>query len=136
MQRVRIILSGLWVARMLSSLQGDSVRLSDPAVLRDLVSGTTEMAVTDSVILVLSVIMAVPIVMTFLSLTLNFPAVRVVNLAAGAFFVLFELFFLGFVYIHGPAYEMFWGMAYLAFASLVVWYAWRWPKEEQVQITS
>jgi hypothetical protein len=38
---VRIILSSLWVARTLSSLQGDSTRFHDPVALKELVAGTS-----------------------------------------------------------------------------------------------
>ena len=127
---VRIILSALWVARMLSSLQGDSTRFHDPVALNELVSGTSEIPVTDTMLLILSIILSIPIFMSFLSLTLNAKANRRVNLSIGIFFVLFELMFLIFVYSQAPAYEMFWGFAYLIFAALVVRYAWQWPKQE------
>ena len=127
---VRIILSALWVARMLSSLQGDSTRLHDPVALKELVAGTTEITVTNELLLVMSIIMAVPIFMSFLSLTLKDKANRWANLLVGIFFVAWELIFLIFVYVQAPAYEIFWGIAYLVFAALVVWYAWKWPKQE------
>jgi len=127
---VRIILSALWVARMLSSLQGDSTRFHDPVALKELVTGTSEIPVTNTMLLVLSIILAIPIFMSFLSLTLKDKANRRVNLSTGIFFVLFELIFLIFVYSQAPAYEMFWGFAYLVFAALVVGYAWKWPKQE------
>ena len=128
MAKVRIILSALWGARMLSSLQGDAVRLSDPMVLKELVAGTAE--VTEAMLLGFSVILAIPILMTFLSLTLRYPTVRWTNLIIGVFFVLFELYFMFTFYIHDPAYEIFWGIAYLLFALLVVWFAWQWPEQE------
>ena len=128
MARVRIILSALWVARMLSSLQGDTVRLSDSVVLKELVAGTAE--VTEAMLLGFSVILAVPILMSFLSLTLKYPTVRWANLIIGSFFVLFELYFLISFYLQDPAYELFWGIAYLSFALLVVWYAWQWSEPE------
>lgn len=127
---VRIILSVLWVARMLSSLQGDSTRFHDPVALKELVAGTTEITVTNEMLLVLSIILAVPIFMSFLSLTLKDKANRWANLIIGVFFVVWELVFLIFVYLQDPAYEIFWGIAYLVFAALVVWYAWKWPKQE------
>ena len=127
---VRIILSALWVARMLSSLQGDSTRFHDPVALKELVAGTTEITVTNEMLLVLSIIMAVPIFMSFLSLTLKDKANRWANLSVGIFFVVWELVFLIFVYSQDAAYEIFWGIAYLVFAALVVWYAWKWPKQE------
>ena len=126
---VRIILSGLWVARMLSSLQGDSTRFHDPVALKELVAGTTEITVTNEMLLVLSIILAVPIFMSFLSLTLKDKANRWANLIIGVFFVVWELVFLIFVYLQDPAYEIFWGIAYLVFVALVVWYAWKWPKQ-------
>ena len=132
---VKIILSALWAARMLSSLQGDSTRLHDPVALKELVAGTTEITVTNELLLVMSIIMAVPIFMSFLSLTLKDKANRWANLIIGTFFVLFELYFLISFYLQDPAYELFWGIAYLSFALLVVWYAWKWPKEERVEIT-
>ena len=127
---VRIILSALWVARMLSGLQGDSTRLHDPVALKELVAGTTEITVTNEMLLVLSIILAVPIFMSFLSLTLKDKANRWANLIIGVFFVVWELVFLIFVYLQDPAYEIFWGIAYLVFVALVVWYAWKWPKQE------
>ena len=127
---VRIILSALWVARMLSGLQGDSARLHDPVALKELVAGTTEITVTNEMILVMSIIMAVPIFMSFLSLTLKDKANRWANLIIGVFFVVWELVFLIFVYSQDAVYEIFWGIAYLVFVALVVWYAWKWPKQE------
>ena len=127
---VRIILSALWVARMLSGLQGDSTRLHDPVALKELVAGTTEITVTNEMLLVLSIILAVPIFMSFLSLTLKDKANRWANLIIGVFFVAWELVFLIFVYSQDAAYEIFWGIAYLVFVALVVWYAWKWPKQE------
>ena len=126
---VRIILSGLWVARVLSGLQGDSTRFHDPVALNELVAGTTDIPVTNAMLLVLSIILAILIVMSFLSLTLKDKANRRANLSTGIFFVVWELIFLVFVYSQAPVYEIFWGFAYLIFASLVVWNAWKWPKQ-------
>ena len=127
---VRIILSGLWVARVLSGLQGDSTRFHDPVALNELVAGTTDIPVTNAMLLVLSIILAIPIVMSFLSLTLKDKANRRANLSTGIFFVVWELIFLIFVYSQAPVYEIFWGFAYLLFVALVVFYAWKWPKQE------
>lgn len=127
---VRIILSALWAARVLSGLQGDSTRLHDPVALNELVAGTTDVPVTNEMLLVLSIILAIPIGMSFLSLVLKEKANRRANLGAGIFFVAWEIFFLISVYSQDPGYEMFWGIAYLLFVALVVWYAWKWPKQE------
>jgi hypothetical protein len=129
---VRIILSALWAARMLSGLQGDATRLHDPVALKKLVTGATEVPVTNELLLVMSIIFVVPIFMSFLSLTLKDKANRRANLAVGIFFVAFDLIFLGLALFLWPfsVYETFWGIAYPVFTALVVWYAWRWPKQE------
>ena len=132
---VRIILSALWAARMLSGLQGDTVRLVDPVVLNEMITGTTDVPVTSELILIMSTIMVIPIFMSFLSLTLPDKANRLANLIAGTFFVVWEIVFLLFVYIGSPVYEVFWGIAYLVFVALVVWYAWKWPKQEGIEVT-
>lgn len=132
MADVKIIISALWVARMLSSLQGDTTRLSDPVTLRSMVEETGVIAVSTELLLAMSVIMAVPILMSFLSLTLRYPAFRWSNRIAGIFMALFDLVFLGlaiFVW-HSVVYEVFWSIAYLVFTSLVVWYSWKLPKRE------
>jgi heme A synthase len=99
-------------------------------MLEQLIAGTSEITVTNELLLVMSIIMAVPIFMSFLSLTLPYKANRWANLSIGIFFVAFEIGFLIFVYLPGAVYEVFWGFAYLVFAALVVWYAWKWPKQE------
>lgn len=126
---VRIILSALWAARMLSGLQGDSTRFHDPVALKELVAGTSAVPVTNELLLVMSIIFAVPIFMSFLSLTLKDKANRRANRSVGIFFVAFDLIFLGLALFLWPfsAYETFWSTIYLACTSLVVWYAWKWP---------
>ena len=80
---VRIILSALWAARMLSGLQGDTTRLHDPVALQSNIAGTGAVLVTNELLLVMSVIFTVPILMSFLTLTLKYPVVRWANLIIG-----------------------------------------------------
>jgi heme A synthase len=127
---VKIILSALWGARVFSGLQGDSTRLHDPVALNELLTGTADIVVTDLMFVVLSAILAIPIIMSVLSLTLKDKANRWFNLITGIFFVVWDLGFMVFMYSQDALYEIFWGIAYLIFVSLVVWYAWKWPKQE------
>ena len=124
---VRIILSALWVARMLSGLQGDSTRLHDPVALKELVAGTTEITVTNEMLLVLSIILAVPIFMSFLSLTLPHSPNRWANIIVAIFFLLYTLIGLG---RYPSAYDRFLLFVSLVVNGLTVWYAWKWPKQE------
>jgi hypothetical protein len=117
---------------MLSGLQADSTRFHDPVALRELVAGTSAVPVTNELLLVMSVVFALPILMSFLSLVLKDKANRWANRIVGTFFVVFDLVFLGLVLFLWPfsAYETLWSVVYLVFTALVAWYAWRWPKQE------
>ena len=132
MKDVKIKLSALWAARMLSGLQGDSTRLHDPAALKEIVAGISAVPITNELLLGMSIIFAVPILMSFLSLTLKDKVNRWANRSVGIFFALFDLVFLGLALFLWPfsAYETFWSIIYLVFTALVVWYAWTWPKPE------
>ena len=132
MKDVKIKLSALWAARMLSGLQGDSTRLHDPAALKEIVAGISAVPITNELLLGMSIIFAVPILMSFLSLTLKDKVNRWANRSIGIFFALFDLVFLGLALFLWPfsAYETFWSIIYLVFTALVVWYAWTWPKPE------
>jgi hypothetical protein len=131
MKDVKIELSALWAARMLSGLQGDSTRLHDPVALKALLAGTSAVRVTNELLLAMSVIFAVPILMSVLSLTLKDKPNRWANRSIGIFFVAFDLIFLGWVLFQGSfSYETFWSFVYPVFTALVVWYAWKWPKQE------
>ncbi len=127
---VRIILSGLWVARMLSGLQGDTVRLSDSAALQSILAGRGAVVVTSELLMVMSLIFVVPILMSVLTLIVNYPAIRWANLILGLFFAVFDLVFLGSCLFqwHSAGYEIVWAIAYLVCTMPVVWYAWKWPK--------
>ena len=129
---VRIILSVLWIARMLSGLQGDTVRLSDPVALQSILANNGAVAVTSQLLFIMSFIFVVPIFMSFLTLILKYPAIRWVNLAIGLFFAVFDLVFLVLALFQwqSAGYEIVWSVAYLISTSLVVWYAWKWSKQE------
>ena len=129
---VRIILAVLWVARMLSSLNGDTYRLSDPVALKALLANTGPVVASGELLLVMSIIFVVPIFMIFLTLTLKSPAILWANRIIGIFFAAFDLIFLGLALFqwHSVGYEIVWSMAYLVCTTLVVWYAWKWTSPE------
>jgi hypothetical protein len=129
---IRILLSALWVFRMLSGLQGDSIRLHDPVALKEIIEGTGDVVITSDLLLVMSIIFMVPILMSFLSLTVRYPAIRRANLIIGMFFALFDLIFLClalFVW-QSTVYEILWSMMYLVFTASVIRYAWKWTNPE------
>ena len=130
---VRIILAVLWVAGMLSSLNGDTYRLNDPIVLKSTLENTGSVVTTPELLLVASLIFVGSIFMSVLTLTLKSPVSRWANRIMGIFYAIIPLAFL---VLHlavwrSPGYEIVWSTAQLVFALLVVWYAWKWPEKEE-----
>ncbi len=119
MESVRIILSGLWVALMLTYLLGDVLRI----FAGDFVAGEIDGKEASQWMWVLAaVMMLIPIVMLVLSLTLPFPAIRWVSIVAAVLLVLFNLAGLP----YEGLYDNFLIIAGFAFNGLIVWYAWTW----------
>ncbi len=129
---VRIILAVLWVAGMLSSLNGDTYRLSDPVALKSLIANTGPIVASSELYLVMSLIFVGSIFMSVLTLTLKYPVSRWANRIIGIFYAMIHLAFwvlVGFV-LQSAGYEILWSTAQLVFALLVVWYAWKWTNPE------
>lgn len=119
MAAVRIILSGLWVATMLTYLLGDVLRV----FAGDFVAGEIDgEPVAGGMLYFLAAVMLLPIVMVVLSLTLPYPAIRWASIAVAVFMVVFNL--IGLPY-PGP-YDNFLIVVSIVFCALIVWYAWRW----------
>jgi hypothetical protein len=127
----RIILAALWAAGMLSSLNGDTYRLSDPATIKAVIANTAAITATPELLTVMSIIFVVPVFMSVLTLMLRLPASRRINRIIGIFYavVILAFFVLNFV-LQSASYEFVWSTAQLVFALLVVWYAWKRPEQE------
>ena len=128
---VRIILAVLWVAEVLSSLNGDTYRLSDPVALKSLLENTGSIKTTPELLLVMSIIFVVPILMSVFTLMLKSSVSRWINRIIGILYALIILAFwiLGFV-LRSAGYEFIWSTAQLVFILMVVWYSWKWKREE------
>jgi len=127
---VRIILAVLWVAGMLSSLNGDTYRLNDP-VLKSSLANTGSFVITPELLSVAALIFVGSIFMSVLTLTLKSPVSRWANRIIGIFYALFIFaFWLNTFVSRLPGYEIVWATAQLVFALLVVWYAWKWTNPE------
>jgi len=120
---VRIILAVLWVAGMLSSLNGDTYRLS---------ASTGPIGANPELLSVMAIIFVGHVFMSVLTLTLKSPVSRWANRIIGIFYAIITLAFwvLHLVVWRSAGYEIVWATAQLVFALLVVWYAWKWTNPE------
>ena len=116
----RIIISGLWVATMLTYLLGDVLRI----FAGDMEPGTFAGGVqaTQTMWMLVAVIMLLPIIMLVLTLTLPDLAIRWVNIVAPVLVVLFNIAGLP----YKGAYDNFLIGVSFVFNALTIWYAWKW----------
>lgn len=119
MESVRIILSGIWVAMMLTFLLGDVLRLFAGHATPGEIDGQEA---TQTMWLGAAAIMLVPIIMVVLSLTVPFPAIRWISIVASALFVVFNIAGLP----YEGWYDNFLIAVSFAFNGLIIWYAWTW----------
>ena len=116
----RIILSGLWVALMLTYLLGDVLRVFSGDFTAGEMSG---MQISQGLMLGMAVLMLLPIVMVILSLTLKYPVIRWVTIVVAILLFLFNLVGLP---TYPSLYDKFLIAVGLVFNILTVWYAWKW----------
>jgi len=120
MEDVQIILSGLWVALMLTYLLGDVLRIFSGDFKAGQMGGR---AVTQKMYLGIAILMVIPVVMVFLSLTLSHPVNRWANIVVAIVFFGFNLLGLP---TYPSGYDRFLIIVGLVFNALTVWYAWNW----------
>lgn len=122
MEDVQIILSASWVALMLIYLLGDVLRI----FAGDFKAGEIEgRKITQKMLLGMALIMLLPIVMLFASLTLPYPAIRWTNIVVPICLFVFNI-----VGLRGypGVYDKFLIIVSLVFNVLTTYYAWVWIK--------
>jgi hypothetical protein len=120
MSDTRIVLSGVWVALMLTYLLGDVLRIFSDDFEAEKIAGGFQP--TQGMWLLIAVIMLIPIVMVVLTLTLQHPVIRWVNIIAAIALAVFNLFGLP----YKGAYDNFLIIVSFVFNALTIWYAWKW----------
>jgi hypothetical protein len=119
MADVRIILSGLWVALMLTYLLGDVLRI----FAGDFIPGEIDgQKATQWMWMLAAIAMLVPIAMVVLSLMLHYPTIRWVTIVASVLLILFNLAGLP----YPGAYDNFLIAVSFVWNALTIWYAWKW----------
>jgi hypothetical protein len=124
---VRFKLAALWTSVMFCYVYGDIFWLYKPGKLQQMLDGKMPpfSHVTQGVLLGTSISMAIPAVMIFLTLALKARVSRWLNLIVG-------LLYAAFVAVTMPgawAFYLFFGSLDILLTALIVWYAWRWPRQ-------
>lgn len=123
MPDVRIVLSALWVATMLVYLLGDVLRIYSG----DFPGKMDTKKFTGGMWLGIAVLMLTPILMVLVSIMVDQPVNRWLNIIAAGFWFIFNLIGL-------PTYPSWYDRFLLAvsmiFNVIVIWYAWNWTMAE------
>jgi len=121
----KIKITVLWVFAAVAFLAHQILVLMEPGIIAQLMAGEAEgQKIGPELILSFAILMLVPLVMAFLSLTLKESMNRWVNIIVGAVFA--ALWFTGIV---DAAQSAYWGGALMTLSAvvasaLIVWYAW------------
>lgn len=126
MSEIKVKLSALWVSLMLTYLLGDVLHIFSGDFNAGEISG---MEITQVMYLGMAILMVIPNLMVFLSLTLPDKANRWVNIVLAIFFFIFNLIGLP---TYPSLYDQFLIIVGLGFNLLTVWYAWRWSDDERM----
>ena len=120
MAEIQIKLSAIWIALMLTYLLGDVLRIFSGDFKGGEIGG---MQVSQNMYLGMAMLMVIPILMVFLSLTLPDGVNRWANIIIAIIFFVFNLVGLP---TYPSAYDKFLIIVGLGFNVLTVWYAWKW----------
>jgi hypothetical protein len=123
---VKIKLSAGWVTIVLLYIYADLFGFYIPGHLENVLDG--ELAgtqITQELLLVFMILMTIPSLMVFLSLILKAKANRWTNIIVG----IIQIFFvLGMLLGETDLLYLFSSSVEAILLSLIVWYAWKWPK--------
>ena len=126
MEDWKIKISVLWLLAAFAFLAHQMVVLMEPGIIAQLMSGEAEgQKIGPELILFFAILMLVPLVMAFLSLTLKDSINRLVNIIVGTVFA--AIWFVGVV---DAAQSAYWGGALMTLSAvvasaLIVWFAWK-----------
>jgi len=127
---VKIKLALFWVALMFFYLYNDLFSFFKPGTVEELVGGSLEGIVfTQELLFGAALLMALPSIMIFLSLTLKAKLNRMVNIIVGIFHM---VVLVGTMLVPGDLWVFY--ATYMVFEAvfivLIVWHAWKWPIQE------
>ena len=123
---VKIKLSALWVALMFLYLYNDVFGSFRQDQVEKVLSG--EITLNQVSLFGAAILMAIPIFMIFLSLALPAKVNRWVNIIVGIVYVV-VLVLVNLIPAETWAYYAFYEILEAVFIVLIVWHAWKWPKQ-------
>ena len=123
---VRAKLSTLWIFVLFNIIFSEFHKLLQPGFLEEVMTGTISgVQMSQEVLLLGAMVLEIPIAMALLSRVLNYRVNRWANIIAGAMTIAIVL-----LNVSTDLDNMFFSTIGVVAMSLIVWYAWRWHKQQ------
>ena len=130
---VKMKISALWAASMFLFIYVDYFYLRVPGQIEEIIAGKMgPYSTTQASLLAAMTLMMIPSLMIFLSLALKAKWNRWTNIIVS---ILKIVTLLVFVIGESWAFYIFATIVEVVLLLLIVWYAWKWPKQESVEVT-
>ena len=126
MEDMKIKLAGLWLIEMGALLAFSLLWIMEPGMIDQLMTGVVEGVAVPDMLIALAIGFMIPLVMALLSMTLKNPANRWANIIVAIVFIVLGIITGHYTYAHSIIISLF---EFLVLA-LIIWYAWKWPKQE------
>jgi hypothetical protein len=131
---VKLKLAALWATVMFIYIYVDILGFYEPGSIESILEGKVgEFDITQAWALGALILMILPSLMVFLSLALPANANRWLNIIMGAVYILISI---GNPIGESWAYIWVGSIVEIALLLLIVWYAWKWPRQEAGSLNS
>lgn len=126
---VKIKLASIWVALMFLYIYADIKALFQPGIIAEIMTEVVGgIHITPTLLWATAILMSIPGLMVFLSLTLKPQANRWTNIIVGIFHIVLAITIM---FMPGTwAYSYIYSIGQIVWLLLIVWYAWKWPNTE------
>lgn len=84
-------LSTLWIVVMFTMIFADILSFMTPGMMKQVIDGTTEIKITQLLLLIFAILLEIPIVMIFLSRILKYKINRILNILASIITIIFVI---------------------------------------------
>ena len=126
---VKIKLAALWIALMFLYIYADIKAIFQPGIIEQIIAGEVEgIQITPTLLLGTAILMSIPGIMVLLSLVLKAKVNRWVNIIVSISHIGLAINFM--LMPGGWAYSYIYSIGQVVWLLLIVWSAWKWPKQE------
>jgi hypothetical protein len=125
---IKLKLAALWTSLMFCYVYGDFFSLFVPGRIQNLINGDSGAGETTPVMLLLyAILLTLPALMIFLSVTLKAKVNRILNIIVGVLYTLVMILVVTNSMSEWMIFYIFLGVVEIILTSIIVWKAIKWP---------